>query len=117
MFVEGKRETNNRGGLFRKNRSAPGRRSSIDLFFRRFATVDDIALGEEDLLQFRAPVRTAAEQKFQIHSEMLEFLFLSVLHDRVGLRVLLDRHPLLIPTDRLSFLDQGGDHASKGPRL
>ncbi|MER8919808.1 hypothetical protein NKI10_07835 [Mesorhizobium sp. M0802] len=79
--------------------------------------LDDVAGGEQDFLQFRAPVFLLAQQEFQIHAEMLELLALRVLHDRLGLRVFLDRHALFVPADRLGLFDQRGDHAGKGPHL
>src|SRR5258706_15957703 len=46
---------------------------------------------------------------------MLELLLLSVVHDRLGLLVGLDRDSLLVPADRLRLLLEGGDDSSKGP--
>jgi hypothetical protein len=39
---------------------------------------------------------------------MLELLLLGVLHDGVGLRILLEHEALLVPADRLGLLDQRG---------
>src|SRR6266516_1937887 len=63
-----------------------------------FLTVlDDVAALEENILQNLAPLRAAAEQELEIHSEMLELLVLSISHDGARFPVLFQRQTLLIP--------------------
>src|SRR3954469_10211587 len=55
--------------------------------FGLLALFDDVAVGEQHLLHRRLPLRRAAEQELEVHSEVLELLLLRVLHDRAGLVV------------------------------
>jgi DNA-binding CsgD family transcriptional regulator len=75
--------------------------------------LDDVALLEEDLLQRQPPLVLAAGEKLEVHREVEELLALRVLHDPAGFLVRLDRHPLLVPADRLRLLLQRGDHAGE----
>src|SRR5678815_380665 len=90
---------------------------SARFFLRLFTVLNYVARREENTLKGLTKKRLLAENEFEVHAEMLEFLFLRVLHDRFGLGVLLHRNPLLVPVDRLGLLDQGGDHARKRARL
>src|SRR3954454_9051948 len=84
---------------------------------RLLAALDDVALAEENRLQRDAPLRRSPQQELEVHAEVLELLGLGVLHDRPGLRVGLERHPLLVPADRLGLLGERRDHAGERPRL
>jgi hypothetical protein len=53
----------------------------------------------------------AAQQKLEVHAEVLELLGLRVLHDCAGFGILLDGQTLLIPVNRLGLLNQREDHA------
>ena len=81
------------------------------------AVLDDVALLEEDPLGDLAPQRRAAQQELQVHAEVLELLALGVAHDRPRLAIGLDRHPLLVPADRLRLLGQRRAEAGEGPGL
>src|SRR4051812_14515482 len=91
--------------------------ASIDLLLARLAALDDVSRGEQDLLELGPPVLLATEQELEVHAEVLELLFLGVLHDGSRLGILLDRDPLLVPADRLRLLDERGDHAREGSGL
>src|SRR6185503_10866230 len=84
---------------------------SARFFLRLFTVLDYVARREENALKGLTKKRLLAENEFEVHAEMLELLFLRILHDRFGLGVLFHRNPLLIPVDRLGLLDQRGDHA------
>src|SRR3954466_1250717 len=43
------------------------RSAQVDLLLRRLAGLDDVAVGEQDLLQLCAPLRLTSQQKLQIH--------------------------------------------------
>src|SRR5256885_16693685 len=77
---------------------------------RLFAGLDDVALGEEDLLQGDPPVRRPADQELEVHPEVLELLALRVRHDRLRLGIGLECHPLLVPADRLRLFGHRRDH-------
>src|SRR5438270_10032100 len=76
---------------------------------RFFAALDDVSFSEEDRLQRDPPVRRSPDQELEVHAEVLELIALEVLellalgvgHDRLRLRVGLERHSLLVPSDRL----------------
>src|SRR5438034_7282925 len=72
--------------------------------------LDNVAALEEDILQHFAPLRAAAEQELEIHSEVLELLVLSISHDGARFPVLFQRQTLLIPGNRLRLLDERGNH-------
>ena len=79
--------------------------------------LDDVALGEEDLLEHGAPLGLAPGQEFQGHRKVFELLFLGVLHDGLRLGVTLEGEALLVPADGLRlFLERGGQ-AGKGADL
>jgi hypothetical protein len=63
----------------------------------------------------RTPFVVAPPEELKVHREMLELLLLGVLHDGVGLRILLERETLLVPADGLRFLDQRGADAGECP--
>jgi len=79
--------------------------------------LDDVPRLEQDVFQHHLPLRLPAGQEFKRHREVLELLLLGILHDRFRLSIALERHALLVPTDRLSLLLQRRGHASKGPRF
>ena len=82
------------------------RTSSIDLLFRRLCALNYVTLGEKNTSELGPPVLGAAEQEFQVHTEVLEFLFLRIRHDCFGLLVPFDRHALFVPAYGFRFLDQ-----------
>src|SRR5207302_7543055 len=72
------------------------------------SVLDDVTRLKEDTLRDLPPARRAAQQKLEIHAEVLELLALGVPHDRERLAVALDRQALLIPADRVSLLGERG---------
>ncbi len=56
-------------------------------------------------------------EELEAHGEVLELLLLRVLHDRARVLVLLDRHALLVPADRLGLLLERGDHPGERAHL
>src|SRR6476661_9354697 len=102
----------------RKTRtSSPRRRpTSVDVLLGLFAERHDVANGKQNPFQLATPVSLVTEQEFKIHSEVLEFLLLRILHDRLRRTVLLDRDALLVPANRLRLLDERGNHARERPR-
>src|SRR5205085_1640058 len=73
---------------------------------RFFAALDDVSFSEEDRLQRDPPVRRSPDQELEVHAEVLELLALGVGHDRLRLRVALECHSLLVPSDRLRLFGQ-----------
>src|SRR6185369_3464264 len=90
------------------------RAESVDGFLGLLAALDDIAGAEQNGLELLLPVGGPAQQEFQVHAEVLEFFLERVLHDCLGLLVLLQRDALGVPADRLRLLDQRRDHAGIG---
>src|SRR5438552_4086256 len=82
----------------------------IHIFFRFLAFGNDISLGEEYLLKYFPPRWGAAQEKFQVHSEVLEFFLLGVLHDRFGDCIAFDADTLFVPSDRFGFFLERRDH-------
>src|SRR3954454_22889446 len=76
----------------------------IRLLLRLLTCLDDVAVGEQNLLQLLAPDRRLAQQEFEAHAEVLVLLLQRVLHDRLGLLVFLQRDALRVPADRLALL-------------
>src|SRR5256885_15079670 len=79
--------------------------------------LDDVALLEEHFAQHSPPFGFAAGQELERHREVLELLLLGVLHDRLGLRIALERDALLVPTNRFRLLLKRGGEAREGPNL
>jgi hypothetical protein len=50
----------------------------LGFFLAAFTGFDDAVFGEENFLQFCAPIWLGAQKEFQVHAEVLEFLFLGV---------------------------------------
>ena len=78
--------------------------------------LDDVARLEQHALGDLAPDRRAAQEKLEIHAEVLELLALGVAHDRLRLGVCFDREALLVPADRLGLLGQRGAQPRERPR-
>src|SRR2546421_2191690 len=97
-----------RGSRSRSSAEAAG--LAVLRVLRLLAALDDVALGEENRLQRNPPFRRSADQELEIHAEMLELLALGVGHDRLRLRVGLERHPLLVPAAGLRLFGQRRDH-------
>src|SRR5690349_14514280 len=79
---------------------------SVCFLFRGHALFDDFASGEQYRFEFLAPEWGAAEEEFEIHSEVLEFLFLGIFHDGPRFRVAFDSNALLVPANRLRLFDE-----------
>ena len=101
--------------LATNERRTPSRLVLGRLLLGLLTVLDDVALLEEDSLRDLAPKRRAAQQEFEVHTEVLELLALGVAHDRPSLAVWLDGHPLLVPADRLRLLGQRGAKPGEGP--
>ena len=91
--------------------------SSARLLLGLFTVLDYVAPGKENPLKCLAKSWFLTENEFEIHSEMFELLLLRILHDRLGLGILFQRYPLLLPVDRLSFLDRRREHARESACL
>jgi hypothetical protein len=92
-------------------------RGSLIIFLGLFSAFHNVAFLEQDLLQYPLPLWLAAQQKFQVHSEMLEFLALRISHNRSGISILFNRQPLLVPVDSVCLFYQRRYHAREGPRF
>jgi hypothetical protein len=79
--------------------------------------LDDISVPEQDAPGDASPRRRAPQQKLEVHAEVLELLALGVAHDRAGLRVALERQPLLVPPDCLRLLGQRSAQPRERSRL
>ena len=76
---------------------------------------DDVALFEEDIPQHDAPFRLATGEELERHREVLELLFLRILHDGARLTIALDGESLLVPANGLSLLLQRCGESGKRP--
>jgi hypothetical protein len=68
---------------------------------------------KQDPARDLSPQRRAAQQKLEVHAEVLELLALGVLHDRQRVWIGLDRKTLLVPADGFGLLGQRRAHACK----
>jgi hypothetical protein len=63
---------------------------SLIIFLGLFSVFHNVAFLKQDLLQDPLPLWLAPQEKFQVHSEMLEFLALRISHNRLGIRIFFD---------------------------